>query len=188
MSFTTFAKKAAPWITSAVGLAVPGAAPFANIASKLLSNGLGTTVKADPQSISEAISTAMANPDQLATLKKIDDDFALQMKQLGIQEATDFAKIAADDAANARAREIAVKDATPKVLAYGIVLLALIASCIVLSGKSPAMHDVTQATLVGVVIGYIFGEVKQVFSYYFGSSAGSDRKTELLAEAPPVQK
>ena len=50
------------------------------------------------------------------------------------------------------------------------------------------MKDTSSATLVGVVLGYIFSEVKQVFSYYFGSSAGSDRKTELLAEAPAVQK
>jgi len=27
-----------------------------------------------------------------------------------------------------------------------------------------------------------------VVAYYFGSSAGSDRKTELLAEAPPIAK
>lgn len=188
MGFTSFVKKAAPWITTAVGIAVPGAAPFANVAAKLLTNGLGKTVAPDPESISSAISEAMANPDQLAKLKQIDDDFAVQMKTLGIQELTDFEKIAADDRASAREREVAVKDSTPKVLAYGIMLLALITSYVVLTGKSPAMKDVTQATLVGVVIGYIFGEVKQVFSYYFGSSAGSDRKTELLAEAPPVPK
>jgi hypothetical protein len=188
MGFTAFAKKAAPWITTIASVAVPGAAPFLGIASKLLTNGLGATVKADPQSIQDALTTAMANPEQLATLKKIDDDFAVQMRQLGIQEAEDFVKIAADDTANARAREIAVKDSTPHILAFSMVLLAMVASCIVLSGRSPAMKDVTQATLVGVVIGYIFGEVKQIFSYYFGSSAGSDRKTELLAEAPAIQK
>ncbi len=188
MSFTAFAKKAAPWITTIASIAVPGAAPFLGIASKLLTSGLGTAVKADPQSISDAISTAMANPEQLATLKKIDDDFAVQMKALDIQNIDALAQIGADDMANARQREMAVKDSTPKVLAYGIVLLAFAASVVVLSGKSLALKDTTGATLVGVVIGYIFGEVKQVFSYYFGSSAGSDRKTELLSEAPPVQK
>lgn len=188
MSFTSFAKKAAPWITTIASAAVPGAAPFLGIAAKLLSAGLATSVKADPQSISDAITTAMANPEQLAALKKVDDDYAVQMKQLGIQKIEDLAQIAADDMASARAREIAVKDSTPKVLAYGIVGLAFVASLVVLSGKSVAMNDTTSATLVGVVLGYIFSEVKQVFSYYFGSSAGSDRKTELLAEAPPVPK
>jgi hypothetical protein len=188
MSITSFAKKAAPWIATIASAAVPGAAPFLNIAAKLLSNGLGADIKADPQSIQNAITTAMASPEQLAILKKVDDDFAVQMRSLGIQEAEDVAKMMTDDLANARAREVAVKDSTPRVLAYGIVMLALLASYIVLAGKSPALKDTTGATLVGVVIGYIFGEVKQVFSYYFGSSAGSDRKTELLAEAPPVSK
>jgi hypothetical protein len=188
MSFTSFAKKAAPWITTIASAAVPGAAPFLGIASKLLSVGLGSAVKADPQSISDAITSAMANPEQLAALKKIDDDFALQMKTLDIQSIDDLAKIGADDVASARNREVQVKDSTPKVLAYGIMILAVMASLVVLSGKSGALKDTTDATLVGVVIGYIFSEVKQVFSYYFGNSAGSDRKTELLAESPPVQK
>ena len=34
--------------------------------------------------------------------------------------------------------------------------------------------------------GYVFGEVKQVLSYYFGSTDGSARKTELIAMAAPT--
>jgi hypothetical protein len=48
--------------------------------------------------------------------------------------------------------------------------------------------DPTQATLVGTVLGYVFSEAKQVLAYYFGSSAGSDRKTELLASSTPAPK
>jgi len=183
-----FVKKAAPWLGTVAEMAFPAAAPIVAIASKALSSGLSTAVPATAVGIGTAISTAMANPDQLAKIKQIDDDFAVQMRQLGIQEVADLVKLSDDDTASARSREIAVKDSTPKVLAYGIVLLALIASCVVLSGRSPAMKDTSSATLVGVVLGYIFSEVKQVFSYYFGSSAGSDRKTELLSEAPPIPK
>jgi hypothetical protein len=43
--------------------------------------------------------------------------------------------------------------------------------------------DPSQATIVGTVIGYVFNEAKTVLSYYFGSSASSDRKTELMAKS-----
>lgn len=188
MGFTNFMKKVAPWITTAASIAAPGAAPLIALAAKTLSGGLNTTVDPTPESISEALATAAATPDQLATLKKLDNDFALQMKTLDIQNIDQLAQIAEQDTASARAREMAVKDATPKILAYGIVLLACLVSLIILAGKSPAMKDVTQATMVGVVIGYIFSEVKQVYAYYFGSSAGSAEKTQLLAQAPPIQK
>jgi hypothetical protein len=35
--------------------------------------------------------------------------------------------------------------------------------------------------LIGAVVGYVSAKAEQVVSYYFGSSSGSMRKTELLA-------
>lgn len=183
MSFSSFVKKAAPWITTAVGLAVPGAAPFANIAASLLSKGLNKTVAPTPDSISQAITEAMATPDQLAALKKIDDDFALQMKTLNIQSIEDFDKIAADDRASAREREEQVKDWMPRVLGLGIVGAFVIAVFLILTG-----HAKAESVIAGTLVGYLSAKAELVASYYFGSSAGSDRKTELLSQAPPIQK
>jgi len=38
-----------------------------------------------------------------------------------------------------------------------------------------------EAAFAGTLIGYLAANAQQVISYYFGSSAGSDRKTELMA-------
>ena len=37
--------------------------------------------------------------------------------------------------------------------------------------------------MAGAVIGYLSSEAKLILAYYFSSSSGSDRKTELLAQA-----
>jgi hypothetical protein len=178
-----FLKKAAPWIATVVGVAVPAAAPFLGVASKLLTNGLGKTVAPTADAITSALSEAMANPDQLAKLKQIDDDFAVQMKQLGIESVEDFEKIAADDRASARNREIQVRDWTPRVLAYAVISAFIFVCVYVLSG-----HAKVETVLAGTLIGYISAKAELVLTYYFGSSADGERKTELLAQAPPVQK
>lgn len=37
--------------------------------------------------------------------------------------------------------------------------------------------------LAGTVIGYLSAKAEQVVAYYFGSTAGSAKKSELLAQA-----
>jgi hypothetical protein len=177
MSFSSVVHKVTPWLAAAASVAVPGAGPIIQLAAKALSIGLGTTVKAEPQSIENAIATAMANPDQLATLKKIDDDFALQMRTLGIQELTDFAKIDADDRADARAMQVQTKSKTPTMLAWAAVLTLL--ACIYMLGfrsLPDSGHDVLM-----MLLGTVAATYKDVYGYFFGSSAGSDAKTAIMA-------
>jgi hypothetical protein len=181
MSFSSFAKKACPWIATAVSIAVPGAAPFANLAAKALSDGLGKDVKADPDSISSAITEAMASPDQLAKLKTIDDQFAAQMKALDIQNLDALTQIAEQDTASAREREESVRDWMPRFLGTGIVSAFLTAVFLILTG-----HAKADSVMAGTLIGYLSAKAEQVVVYYFGSSAGSERKTELLAQAPAI--
>jgi len=179
MSFSSVLKKITPWIATAASLApVPGA-PLIAMAAKALSGGLNTEVKSTPDAIAQAITTAMANPDQLATLKKIDDDFALQMKQLGFQEIEDLTKIQVEDVQNARAREIALKDWYTKVLASVVVVSCLVGEAIYFFHGAPAS---AAPELIGRILGTLDSALMLILSYYFGSSMGSDRKTEILAQ------
>jgi len=184
MSFSSVVHKVTPWIAAAASIAAPGAAPIIQLAAKSLSNGLGSVVKADPQSISDAITAAIANPDQLATLKKIDDDFAIQMRQLGFQAVEDLTKIDADDRASAREMQVQTKSKTPTFLAWAAVLTLL--ACIYMLGfrTLPATgHDVLM-----MLLGTVAATYKDVYGYFFGSSAGSDAKTALLAQSQPIPK
>jgi len=184
MSFSSVVHKVTPWIATAASIAAPGAAPIIQLAAKALSGGLNTSVASNPQSIETAITTAMATPDQLATLKKIDDDFCIQMRQLGFQELEDLSKIDADDRADARAMQVQTKSKTPTMLAWAAVLTLL--ACIYMLGfrtLPPTGHDVLM-----MLLGTVAATYKDVYGYFFGSSAGSDRKTELLSQTPPIQK
>lgn len=64
-------------------------------------------------------------------------------------------------------------------LAWTVVAASVALGAAVVGGW--VTTDPGQATLVGTVIGYLFGESKQVLTYYFGSSAGSAEKTRILA-------
>lgn len=188
----TVGKVAYPMIT----IAAQAGGPFTAMAAQQVGKALGLDKAPDatPEAIEAAMSKAALDPATQAALAKGEQDFQVSIETLTngkIKNAQDFEAhledIAAADRASARNMAIQTKDRTPAYLAIGIMILALTVVCVILSGKSPAMHDVTMAALVGTVVGYVFREVGQVFNFYFGSSAGSERKTELIAKAPAIE-
>lgn len=165
----------APWIATTLG------GPLAGTAVSKLTQVLGLS---DSQKSPEAILTAIQNatPDQLLALRKADQEHEQFMAQMQIDSIAKLEELAGADRANARAREIAVRDSTPKVLGYGITsgffgVLALL----MYVNVPPAMHDVLL-----VMIGALGTSFAGVVSYYFGSSAGSEKKTAMLAQAQPI--
>lgn len=153
----------APTIATALGT------PFMGVAVSAISNAL----LGKPDGTQEEVSAAIlgATPEQLLLLKKADREFAVEMKKLDVE----LEKISAEDRSSARKREEVVKDKTPKVLAFIIVIGFMAMSVGVLSGWAKV-----ETVLAGTIIGYISAKAELVLTYYFGSSAGSDRKTEIM--------
>lgn len=159
----------APSIASVFGT------PLAGMAVSAVANAvLGPEeAKENPEKKLEA-ALAAANPELLQKIKQADQDFKLKMEQLGV----DLEKVAAEDRASARAREIAVKDKTPQILAFSYTLGYFALLFVVMFHDLPdAAHDLLN-TLIGVLSAAQVG----IMTYYFGSSAGSARKTELLGK------
>ena len=100
----------APSIATALG------GPLAGVAIKTLSNAIFGHEDGTEQQISDAM--AVATPDQLAAIKKIDADFKVQMKSLDI----DLERIAAGDRDSARKLQSETKDWVPKLLAVVITI------------------------------------------------------------------
>jgi hypothetical protein len=94
---------------------------------------------------------------------------------------------AVGDRSNARNREIAVKDNTPRVLTYLYTLgLFLVIGAEFYLGVShididPLTHS-TLDTLLGVLMTMVVGSKE----YYLGTSSGDAHKSELLSKAPAI--
>lgn len=156
--------------TVAPTLALAAAGPFGPIAAAAIHLALGSD-PTSPQSAETALLNA--TPEQLIALKKGDNDFAVQMKTLGVQEE----QLAYADTASARAREVAVKDSTPHILAYGVTVGFFgILGFLLWNGKPPG------GDVIMVMLGALGTAWTGIVSYYFGSSAGSASKDKTISD------
>lgn len=179
---TKFLTGAAPMIATALG------GPLAGGAVNALEGVFG--INSDP-SVSKddrlaAIATAFsgATPDQLLAIKKAEQDYAIQMATLGYKNVADLEAIAAGDRDSARKREEAVKDCTPRNLAYALVLGFFGVLAFMLMANVPA----ASRDLLNIMLGMLGTSFVSVISYYFGSTNSSMEKTKLLAASTPVKE
>lgn len=155
----------APTIATALG------GPLAGLATKTLSNVLLGHEEGDAEAVSMALQNA--TPEQLSNVKKIDADFKVRMKELEI----DLERISAGDRDSARKREIAVGDHTPKVLA-GVITLGFFGILFWMFVYGVPKNG-NEALLL--MLGALQTAFTGIIAYYFGSSAGSKAKNDLLA-------
>lgn len=169
-----FLKKAFPFISAAAGLG----GPLGTLAAGMVGKALGVDkLPATIDGISAAL--AGATPEQLNQMKQIEADLQARLQQMGFSHVEELERIAENDRESARARQVAVKDKVPAVLSIGITIgffgvLGLV-----------AFHGVRDASrdLVNIMLGSLGAAWISVVQYYFGSSSGSDRKTELMVKS-----
>jgi hypothetical protein len=148
--------------------ALPG--PLGDLARKAVTDLLGLEQESTEDQIEKAL--VAANPEMLERLRKLDADFKLQMKKLDI----DLEGVYATDRASARAREIALRDWTPKVLAVIIVGGYAFVQYFLLTRVLP----VDSREIIMRSLGTMDMALGMMLAYYFGSSSSSARKTEIM--------
>jgi hypothetical protein len=168
MNFGDKAKQILASVAPLLGTAIGG--PFGTMAGTLLSQALGTQ-----PGDAKAAETALlaASPEILLQVKQADQNFAIRMEELGIQRES----LVFQDIASARAREIAIKDNTPRNLAYLVLSFAGVCIAATLAGWTKV-----DSALAGTLIGYLVAEARSALAYYFGSSQSSKSKDETLSE------
>jgi len=139
--------------------------------------------------VAEIAMEATGLVDPAAAAACIREDAVLRERFLTMVQEHEKAllQIEASDRADARAREVAMasaghRDFMPPVLVAAAFFLIL--TCLGLLSfvtLTPAGEAAINTTL-GVAIGTCFASVYQ---YYFGSSAGSARKTDIIAASRP---
>ncbi len=174
-------KTAFPFVGTALEMGgLPG-----QLAANMLGKALGVDkIEATPEAANNAIVAAQtADPDALLKLRQVETDFQLRMQQMGIDSVEKLEALANEDRANARAREIAVKDKTPMFLAIAVtfgffgILLALL---------FVAVPKDSQPVLFAMV-GSLGTAWIAIVTYYFGSSAGSAANREAMVDTMKTQ-
>lgn len=168
MNLGTKAKQILGTIAPMLGTAIGG--PFGALAGAALGHVLGTSPD-DPKATEAALLTA--SPDTLLKLKEAEQNFAIRMKELGISED----KLVFDDIANARGREIALKDTTPTYLAYAITFGFFGTLLFMLIHGKPA----TGGDALLVMLGSLGTAWTAIVGYFFGSSLSSTRKDATIS-------
>jgi hypothetical protein len=142
------------------------------IFSEILSGGISGIIKAGKELLQEF----HVAPDKLM-------EFEQAAKQAERDMVLRLEEVAAKDRDSARQREMAVKDTTPRTLAFMIVgaFIAVAVFMIVHPYIWPDKElSANTIGMIGTVVGYLAAKAEQVASYYFGSSAGSEKKSDTI--------
>lgn len=168
-------KAVAPWI----GTAISG--PLGGMAISAACDVFGLTEKTE-ETLKAAIGGA--TPEQMLALKNADTEFALKMQELGFANVEKMEALAVENTKSAREMFIATKDAKPDFFAYLVTIGYFLVLWGMMSGELSAVDN--QALFI--LLGSLGTAWITIISFRYGGSASSNRKTELLAQAPAIQE
>tara|TARA_R100001460_G_scaffold18992_1_gene39926 strand:+ start:66 stop:542 length:477 start_codon:yes stop_codon:yes gene_type:complete len=146
----------APTLGSAIG------GPMGGMAANMIADVLG--VPNDQKSIETAIQNA--TPEQMLELKKAEQAFEVQMKELDV----DVFELEVADKQNARS--MFSKDWTARII--GIATIAGFLGYIFLVTLQPPEQN--SEALINLVLGYLGGLASAIISFYFGASHSPDKE------------
>jgi|TARA_R110000796_G_scaffold237344_3_gene357332 hypothetical protein len=156
----------APGIATAIG------GPVAGMAVKALTGALGLNDGASQEEVMKAVSGA--TPEQLLAIKEVEQSFLVQMRQLDI----DVFKLAKEDRESARSMQVSTRSIVPPTIAILVfsgffgILAVLMFVTIPEASVSP----------LNIMLGALATLVTQIAAFFFGSSAGSKSKTDILSK------
>ena len=160
-------KTIAPTIATALG------GPLAGMAVSAVAKAIGCA----PDEVQNVISSGKLTSEQVASIQLAELELKKQAQSMNL----DFAKLIAEDKQSAREMQIATKSWIPALLAVFVtigffgILLGLMTE-----------HFKTSDALM-LMLGSLATAWTGVMAFYFGSSASSQAKTQLLANSEPAK-
>jgi hypothetical protein len=158
-------KTIAPTIATAI------AGPFGGMAYEMIATQLGIEAK----EVQKTLDSGKLTGDQIAAIQQAEIALKARAQELGL----DFEKVAAADRDSARGMQVATQSRIPPTLAILIVLAWAAIQGFLLTN----VIDTSMRELIIRMLGTLDGALILVLSFYFGSSAGSQAKTEILSKA-----
>lgn len=146
-------------VAPTLGTALAG--PMGGMAANMIAEVLG--VPNTPKAIEKAVQNA--TPEQMLELKKAEQAFELQMKELDV----DVFKLETADIQDARGRFS--KDWTARIM--GVLVVGGFMGYIFLVTLQPPEQN--SEALINLVLGYLGGLASAIISFYFGASHKPDK-------------
>jgi hypothetical protein len=153
-------KSVAPTIASALG------GPLAGLAVEAVSKAIGI----DPKDVQSTIESGKLTSEQIGQIKLAEIEMAARAQELGL----DFEKLSVEDRSSARDMQTATKSMIPSVLAM-LVTLGFFG---ILVGLMTEQFKTSDALMM--MLGSLGTAWTGIIAFYFGSSAGSQAKDQLL--------
>jgi hypothetical protein len=160
-------KQIAPTIATALG------GPLAGLAVDAISKAVGI----DPKDVTKTISEGKLTADQIAQIKTAELAMAARAQELGL----DFEKIAVDDRKSAREMQISTQSWIPG----GMAIVVTIGFFGILIGLMTEHFKTSDALML--MLGSLATAWTGIIAFYFGSSAGSQKKDQLLHQSNPTK-
>ena len=157
----------APTIATAIG------GPFGGLAYEAISKVIGVSQDDAKKMLDDGKLTA----DQIASVQQAEIALKAKAQELNL----DFEQLAVQDRSSARSMQVATQSWIPPVLAIGItggffgILYGLM------------YGQIQHAPQIDIMLGSLGTAWTGVVAFYFGSSAGSQKKDELLHNSTPVE-
>lgn len=155
-----------------LGTALAG--PLGGAAAAFIADKLGVQSKTI-EAVSEVLNSGKLSPEQISAIKMAEIDFQKFLEQNKI----DLAKLDVDNTKSAREMQIGTKSTTPAVLTY----LITIGFFGILGLMMSDIYKTSEPLLV--MLGSLGTAWIACVNFWFGSSAGGQRKTEMLANSTP---
>ena len=161
-------KQIAPTIATALG------GPLAGMAVSAISKAVGV----EPDQVQDMIANNKLSAEQIAQVKLAEIELQKQAQELGLN----FAKLEVEDRKSAREMQATTRSRMPPILAGAVTVGFFAIMTLMFFNKVDSNNPA-----ILMMLGSLGTAWTGIIAYYFGSSAGSQAKTDLLSKAGPVK-
>jgi len=155
----------APTIASCLG------GPLAGMAVEAVSKAIGV----DPSAVQDTINSGKLTAEQIASIQSAEIALKAKAQEMGL----DFEQLAVQDRKSARDMQVTTKSWIPPLLAI-IITLGFFG---ILGGMMTGR--VTSSEALMIMLGSLGTAWTGIIAFYFGSSASSQNKDQLLHQSTP---
>jgi hypothetical protein len=161
-------KQIAPTIATALG------GPLAGMAVSAISKAVGV----EPDQVQDMIANNKMSAEQIAQVKLAEIELQKQAQELGLN----FAKLEVEDRKSAREMQATTRSLMPPILAGAVTVGFFAIMTLMFFNKVDSNNPA-----ILMMLGSLGTAWTGIIAYYFGSSAGSQAKTDLLSKAPAIK-